>query len=108
MWQPVKLIAGFPHMHRLGASMRFEVGPQGSMREVFKRDPFDFDNQRIDNLDVSIAAGDISRVTCTFNNTKDQVIGYGESTNNEMCYFVGFAVDQPSMSACLEVVPSSF
>jgi hypothetical protein len=26
-------------------------------------------------------------------------------TLDEMCYFVGFAVDQSSMSACLEVLP---
>ena len=106
MWQSVHLIAGFPHMHLLGTSLRFEVGSsEGAMREVFKRDPFDFDNQRIDKLDVEVAAGDISRVTCTFDNTMDQTVSYGESTRNEMCYFIGFAVDLPSQSACLEVIP---
>jgi hypothetical protein len=35
----------------------------------------------------------------------DHAIGYGESTHDEMCYFVGFAVDQPAQSACLEVLP---
>ena len=106
LWQPVKLIAGFPHMHTLGRSMRFEVGSAGgAMKEVFKRDPFDFDNQRIDKLDLALAAGDTTRVTCSFDNPKDQTVGYGESTNNEMCYFVGFAVDLPRQSACLEVLP---
>jgi hypothetical protein len=106
MWQPIQLIAGFPHMHTLGSKMTLEFGSdEGSMREVFKRDPFDFDNQQIDKLDVSIAAGEISRVTCTFTNDKDQTIGYGESTLNEMCYFIGFAIDRPSQSACLEVLP---
>jgi len=108
MWQPVHLIAGFPHMHMLGSAMTFEVGSEGSMQEVFKRDPFDFDNQRIDPLDVEIAAGDISRVSCTFTNDLDQAVGYGESTRNEMCYFIGFAIDRPSQSACLEVLPPSF
>jgi hypothetical protein len=106
MWQPVQLIAGFPHMHLLGTSLTFEVGTSaGPMREVFKRDPFSFDDQRIEMLDVSIAAGDVSRVRCTFDNTLDEAVDYGESTRNEMCYFVGFAVDRPSMSACLEVLP---
>jgi hypothetical protein len=27
-------------------------------------------------------------------------ITYGESTHNEMCFFVGFAVDRTSISAC--------
>lgn len=43
----------------------------------------------------------------TFDNPHDETIGYGESTRNEMCYFVGFAVDLPSQSACLEVLPPS-
>jgi hypothetical protein len=108
MWQPVQLIAGFPHMHKLGSTMTFEVGTsETTMREVFKRDPFDFDDQRIEPLELSIAAGDLTRVRCTYDNTHDQTIGYGESTLNEMCYFIGFAIDQPSQSACLEVLPPS-
>jgi hypothetical protein len=106
MWQAVDLIAGFPHMHMLGTSMRFEVGSsEADLREVFKREPFNFDDQRIDPLELSIAAGSITRVSCTYDNPHDETIGYGESSFNEMCYFVGFAVDRPGMSACLEVLP---
>ncbi len=104
--QDVKLIAGFPHMHMLGSSMTFEVGASASsLREVFKRDPFDFDDQRIEKLDLTVKAGEITRVRCTFDNTLDEIVRYGESSRNEMCFFVGFAVDQPRQSACLEVVP---
>jgi hypothetical protein len=107
-FQQVQLIAGFPHMHLLGSSMRFEVGKSGGeLREVFTRDPFDFDSQRVDTLDVTIAAGDVTRVKCTFDNTHENTISYGESTMNEMCYFIGFAIDLPRMSACLEVLPSN-
>lgn len=104
--QQVQLIAAFPHMHLLGTSLSFEVGtPDGAMQEVFKRDPFDFNEQRIEKLDVTVAAGNPTRVRCTFNNTLDETVGYGESTRNEMCYLVGFAVDLPSLSACIEVLP---
>jgi hypothetical protein len=104
--QKVQLIAGFPHMHMLGTSLRFEVGTSGGeMREVFKRDPFDFNNQRIDKLDLTIAPGDLTRVTCQFTNTRPETVTYGESTKNEMCYFIGFAIDLPQQSACLEVLP---
>jgi hypothetical protein len=106
--QPVRLIGGFPHMHLLGSSMRFQVGKaEASLKEVFARDPFDFDSQRVDTLDVAIAPGDLTRVKCTFDNTHEQTVSYGESTMNEMCYFVGFAIDMPRMSACLEVLPSN-
>jgi len=106
MWQSIQLIAGFPHMHLLGTSMHFEVGSsESTLHEVFKRDPFTFDDQRIDPVELTIAAGDITRVRCSYENTLDQAVGYGESTRNEMCYFVGFAIDLSSQSACLEVLP---
>jgi hypothetical protein len=93
-------------MHTLGTRMVVEVGDSvSSLQEVFRRDPFDFDDQRIDPLDVTIAPGQTTRVTCTFDNIHPQKVTYGESTTDEMCYFVGFAVDQSSMSACLEVLP---
>jgi hypothetical protein len=106
MFQSVQLIAGFPHMHLLGTSLRFEVGStESDLHEVFKRDPFDFNSQRIDKVETTINAGDLTRVTCTYDNPMDKTIGYGESTHDEMCYFVGFAVDLPGQSACLEVLP---
>lgn len=106
MRQELELIAGFPHMHLLGRSMRFETGPSmNELKEVFKRDPFDFDNQHVDNVVLKLARGDVTRVTCKFDNPHDKKIGYGESTLDEMCYFVGFAVGLPRQSACLEVLP---
>lgn len=104
--EPVKLIAAFPHMHMLGTKMTFEVGQsEATMKEVFKREPFTFDNQSIEPLMFDLKPGDITRVTCTYNNTLDQVVKYGESTFDEMCYLVGFAVDRAFQSACLEVIP---
>ena len=105
-FQPVQLIAGFPHMHMLGTSMRFEVGSADSaLHEIFKRDPFDFNNQHIDMVDATINPGEVTRVTCTFDNPMDKTIGYGESTHDEMCYFVGLRRRFPAQSACLEVLP---
>jgi hypothetical protein len=54
-------------------------------------------------LDVKLSASDMTRVSCKYNNPHDQTISYAESTLNEMCYFIGFAVD--SRGGCLEVVP---
>lgn len=93
-------------MHLLGQSQRFEIGSSvDTMKEVFKRDPFSFDSQRIDTIDVKLVPGDRTRVTCTFNNTTDQAVAYGESTKDEMCYFLGFAIDRSTVSACLAVPP---
>lgn len=106
MFEPVKLIAAFPHMHMLGTSLKFEVGQsEETMKEVFKRDPFTFDNQAIENVTVDLKAGDITRVTCNYNNTTDKEVSYGESTLNEMCYLIGFAIDRPFQGACIAVIP---
>jgi hypothetical protein len=106
MRERVKLLAGFPHIHLLGRAMRFEVGTAGNMREVFRRDPYVFDLQTIEPLELELKAGDTTRVTCDYMNTLNQEVTYGESTKNEMCYFIGFAIDRPQQGACLGSLPS--
>jgi hypothetical protein len=102
--QGAEIIAAFPHMHMLGTSMTFEVGrSEDTMKTVFKRDPFSFDNQTIEPLKLTLQPGDITRVTCKYNNTLNQEVGYGESTNNEMCYLIAFALDRGG--ACLAALP---
>jgi hypothetical protein len=102
----IQLIAGFPHMHLLGTAMRFEAGNAGEMREIFKRDPFSFHAQSIDPVELELNPGDLTRVTCNYNNTTSQDVSYGESSRNEMCYFIGFAVDRPQQGACLGAIPA--
>jgi hypothetical protein len=106
MREPLNIIAAFPHMHMLGTAMTFETGKsEAELKEVFKRDPFSFDNQAIDPLVLKLAPGDVTRTTCTFKNTHNQVVKYGESSLSEMCYFIAFAVDREAQSACLSSLP---
>jgi Copper type II ascorbate-dependent monooxygenase, C-terminal domain len=105
----VQLIAGFPHMHMLGTAMRLEVGPSAdSLKEVFKREPFSFDAQNIEALDLKLKSGDLTRITCSYNNTTAAEVTYGESTRNEMCYFIGFAVDRSGQGGCFASIPPFF
>jgi hypothetical protein len=98
----IQLIAAFPHMHTLGRRLRFEVGPSAeAMQTVFTRDPYDFDDQHMENLELELSAGDHARVTCTYENTRSEEVGFGESTNQEMCFFVGFALDQSTIQSCM-------
>lgn len=99
----VQLLAGFPHMHLLGTSLRLEVGPSmDSLRTVFTRDPYDFDDQHIEPLPLTLEPGDIARVTCGFDNTRSEVVEFGESTNTEMCFFIAFALDRDELTSCTE------
>jgi len=101
--EPLKFIAAFPHMHMLGTAMRFEVGASAeAMTTVFQRDPFNFDDQHIDPLTLDLAVGNQTRLTCKYDNPKPTAVTYGESTLNEMCYLIGFAVDRTNISACIQ------
>lgn len=66
---------------------------------------YEFDNQTISPVNFTLSPGDLTRVACTYNNTRAETVSYGESTFNEMCYFIGFAVDRPTQGGCLEVMP---
>lgn len=99
---PVELVAVFPHMHTLGKQFRVEVGKSlDAMRPFCTRDPFDFDDQRMEKVKMTLEAGDLLRVTCDYMNDTDAVVGFGESSNEEMCFFVGFALgDFPAQADC--------
>lgn len=101
--EDMKLFAAFPHMHLHGTAMRFATGPdEAHLTEVFKRDPYDFDAQYMDPLDLTIKAGDAIRVTCDYFNTSKEIVTFGESTTNEMCFFIGFATGpKNTLAGCI-------
>jgi hypothetical protein len=69
---------------------------------VYTRDPYDFDDQRLDQLSLTIPTGYATRTSCTYDNKSDQTISFGESSLNEMCFAVGFAVGVDGASGCLQ------
>jgi hypothetical protein len=101
--EKVEMIAAFPHMHLLGTSMKVEAGKSDDdLKTVFTRDPYDFDDQHIEPIKLTLEPGDIARVTCGYNNTRDETIEFGESTNTEMCFFIGFALDRDRLGSCTQ------
>jgi hypothetical protein len=104
--EPVQIIAAFPHMHRLGRKLRFEGGPSlGDMHELFVRDPYDFDDQHTEAIELTLDKGDHARVTCDYDNTTAKEVSFGESTSNEMCFFIGFAVGRDNLRSCIARKP---
>jgi hypothetical protein len=101
----VNLIAAFPHMHMLGKELTFEAGPSAdSMTRKYQRTPYSFDDQRLEPLDLTLAAGDTTHITCGYDNPHNETITFGESTMNEMCFLIGFAV-RPTIGGCFEGTP---
>ena len=99
---PVELLAVFPHMHMLGQRFTVEVGKRmDAMKPLYAREPFNFDDQRMEKVQIKLDAGDILRVTCDYMNTTDNRVSFGESSTDEMCFFVGFAAgDFPAQADC--------
>jgi hypothetical protein len=105
--EPVRLLAAFPHMHLLGTRMTLNVSRAGgAFEKVFDRNPFDFDDQHLEALDLTLNAGDQAKTHCEYDNPHDQAITFGESTMNEMCFFVGFAADRDAIGGCVVGTPA--
>lgn len=83
---PAKIITVWPHMHKLGTHMK--VTYEGaSTTKVLHDAPFTFGDQKNDVIDpVNVAAGEHVRIECTYHNTTAQTVGWGDSSNAEMCF----------------------
>lgn len=100
--EDVHLLAAFPHMHLLGKRLTFQVAHAGGdFAQVYERNPYDFDDQHMENIDLSLSVGDRTRVNCEYDNPYDHEITFGESTKDEMCFLVGFAADRDKISGCM-------
>ena len=84
-------------MHVLGTGYRMWVQDWGGDTCLVESDSYGFDNQLTYFFDtpVSVKSGDTIGFECTWDNSADnpnqmfeepQPIGYGERTNEEMCF----------------------
>jgi hypothetical protein len=82
----------WPHMHTLGVHMRV-VHVAGdplaatTPRVILHDAPYDFGEQRQYPIDPTLVrAGESIEVTCTWDNPGNQVVVFGDSTLEEMCF----------------------
>lgn len=83
----VNLISASPHMHVLGTHFKL-VAESSIMGDVAMLDEaYNFDEQTITvmNPEIPMQEGDHVRIECTYNNTTDQPVGWGDSSLDEMC-----------------------
>jgi hypothetical protein len=85
-------IIGFePHMHKIGKNMKTEVQHANGMIETIFDKPFSFGNETHYYQDYELKPGEQLITSCTFNNTGDVGVPFGESSDTEMCYQFTFA-----------------
>ena len=86
--EQLSLLGFTPHMHLIGTNMKTELERlDGSIESVFDK-PFDFDYQVGYRLPerVTVEPGETLITTCSFFNDTGANVGFGESTETEMCY----------------------
>ena len=99
--EDVEAFATLAHMHKLGTAMRLSVeGDDGSLHQVVNRDPYSFDNQFIEANPIRAPKGKKTELTCGYNNTTAHVVGFGESSNDEMCYLVSYVRGKEGAFGC--------
>lgn len=85
---PVTLFSASPHAHTLARHMKFSVLKASGERIVMFDGSFNFEEQQAYPLSpmVVLETGDQVITTCTYDNTTDRAVRFGENTNNEMCF----------------------
>jgi hypothetical protein len=90
----------FPHMHQLGVHLKTTVTVGGE--DVILHDgEYDFEEQYqvpIDPLELHM--GDTITTDCTFDNTTDRTVTFGESSDTEMCFSVFFRYPATGNTFC--------
>jgi hypothetical protein len=96
--QPIHIMGFEPHMHRIGKNMKTSVlKADGTMMTIFDK-PFNFGNETHYYESYDLMPGEKLVTTCTFNNTNDYGVPFGESSDAEMCYQFTFAYPAHALS----------
>lgn len=75
-----------PHMHRMGRHAHLELQHGDDPVNVLYDGPFAFEEQTLKPLkDTLVREGDVLTTVCTFENTSNRNITFGEGTDDEMC-----------------------
>jgi hypothetical protein len=91
--EDIHLVTSGPHMHRLGIAAKFEILRANGLRETITNQPFDFEQQTDELIDVVVRNGDKVSVTCTYKNDTKANVSFGQNTDQEMCF--NFALYYP-------------
>lgn len=82
------LFALWPHMHKLATHQKIEL-LRGNDPPVILHDmPYDFEEQKywLQSPEIQLQPQDRIRVTCKYNNTTMGQVGFGDSSDEEMCF----------------------
>jgi len=94
------LFALFPHMHVLGVHMKTTLTVGGNDM-VLHDAAYDFEHQDVKTFTpITLNAGDKIKSECTYNNPSAGNVGYGESSDTEMCYSILYRWPRGTQEFC--------
>lgn len=78
----------WPHMHQYGTHMKVDLQRSGGATETIHDETYTFFEQRnyVKDPVIQVGAGDKVHVTCTYMNTSGGALGFGDSSDDEMCF----------------------
>ncbi|CAN5892163.1 hypothetical protein BH11MYX2_BH11MYX2_24310 [soil metagenome] len=101
--KPMDFFAVFPHMHKHATSLQMQYTPMGGAQSMlYQIDPWQFGDQPLAPITKHISAGDRFDMTCNYNNHGATPVTYGESSDDEMCYFVAFYTPYDGLDGCIQ------
>jgi hypothetical protein len=101
--QEMNLFAVIPHMHQLGTHFKLTANVSGSDITLHDAD-YSFSSQSVDPFEsvVSLQNGDSLGIECTWNNTSANPVGWGESSETEMCFAILFRYPAQGTEFCTQ------
>jgi Copper type II ascorbate-dependent monooxygenase, C-terminal domain len=83
------LVGIFPHMHQLGIHFRAVLRRGGGGEMVLWDEDYQFESQEFAPLpEIEVQAGDTLETSCTWRNTTKFDVGWGDSSEAEMCFSI--------------------
>lgn len=85
--EPVQVFALSQHMHKLGTHMR-SVIRRDNQDIVLQDVPYNFEEQSFQYVEphLELLPGDVLTTHCTYDNPTGNIVRFGESSDDEMCF----------------------
>jgi hypothetical protein len=96
-------ITGHEHQMGTGVTVNVADSPSGTMTPVYNPDTFLWSEPPTQRSDpgFSVKKGGGFDFTCTYQNTSDSNIGFGESATDEMCFFWAYYYPSQGSKVCV-------
>jgi copper type II ascorbate-dependent monooxygenase-like protein len=95
----MNVFALFPHMHKIGTKL--DVQQTNTSTSFYTIDPWVFGDQPVAQVTKTIHPEDSFHLTCHYDNRGDTTVTFGESSDNEMCFFVMFYYPFTGLDGCI-------